>query len=111
MLWWDWSAARRLGLLAAMLAIAATPWLLLGWAPGNWGAFAGGTALLTIPQVIAWFLYVGLRTGRMPLRGGREDRRESPTWFWIVAALYAAMLFQFAWLAATVLADLLTAGV
>lgn len=106
MLWWDWNARQRLALVAAMLAVAATPWLMLGWLPNEWGAFVGGTAFLTIPQVVAWFLFVGLRTGRMPIRGGAEVRRESPMWFWSTAVMYAVLVLLFLWVILAVLFDL-----
>lgn len=100
MLWWDWSSRQRLGLLAAMLAIAATPWILLGWVPHDWGAFIGGTAFLAIPQLMAWALFVGLRTGRMPSAYGRSElRAETPTWFWLTGALYGGLLLVFLWIA------------
>lgn len=106
MLWWDWTGRQRLALLAAMLAIAAAPWLWLGWLPDQWAAFAGGTAFLTIPQLVGWFLFVGLRTGRMPVRGGVEARRDSQTWFWMVAAIYGALLLLFLWAILALLIDL-----
>ena len=89
-----------------MLTVAATPWLFLGWLPNEWGAFVGGTAFLAIPQIVAWLLFVGLWTGRMPVRGGAGDRHEAPTWFWIIAAMYAALLLLFLWIILAVLIDL-----
>jgi hypothetical protein len=68
--------------------------------------FAGGTAFLAIPQIIAWFLFVGLRTGRMPVRFGSEDRTKSPTWFGIAAVVYAALLLLFLWVIVAVIFDL-----
>lgn len=109
MLWWDWTGRQQLALLAAVLTVAATPWLLLGFSPYNsynLGAFAGGTCFLAIPQILAWFLFVGLRTGRIPVRGGHEDRGESPTWFWTVAAMYAALVAMFVWMIVAVIFDL-----
>lgn len=98
MFWWDWSTRQRLALLAGMLAIAATPWLLLGWVPNEWRAFIGGTAFLAIPQIMAWLLFVGLRTGRMPSAYGRSERRaESPIWFWMTGSLYAGLVLLFVW--------------
>lgn len=100
MLWWDWSAKQKLGLLAAILSIAAAPWLFLGWLPGQLGAFVGGTALLSIPQMMAWLLYVGLSTGRMPTAyGGSELRAKEPAWFWFTGALYGGVLLTFFWFA------------
>ena len=82
-----------------MVAIGATPWLLLGWVPNELGAFMGGTAFLAIPQMIAWALFVGLRTGRMPSAYGRSElRAKSPAWFWITGAGYAAILLFFIWI-------------
>jgi hypothetical protein len=92
-----------------MLTVAATPWLLFGFLPYNsynLGVVAGGTAFLAIPQIVAWFLFVGLRTGRMPVRGGSEDRTASPTWFWITAAMYAALVALFLWFIIAVIFDL-----
>jgi hypothetical protein len=104
MLWWDWNARQRLSLLAAILAIAAMPWLLLGWAPNDWGAFVGGTVFLAIPLMIAWALFVGLRTGRMPSAYGRSElRAETPAWFWFTGALYAGLLLFFLWIMSGVL--------
>lgn len=97
MIWWGWSKAQRLGLVTAMLAMAATPWIMLGWLPNDWGAFAGGTAFLIIPQIAAWNLFVGFWTGRMASRFGSEYRSTSPTWFWATAAIYACLLLLFLW--------------
>jgi hypothetical protein len=109
MLWWDWTARQRLALLALMLTIAVAPWLMLGFLPRtsyNLGVVAGGTAFLIMPQIIAWFLFVGLRTGRMPVRFGSEHRISSPAWFWCVAALYAALLVLFLWMIIAVVLDM-----
>jgi hypothetical protein len=86
-------------LFAAMLAIAAIPLLLLGWMPNEWGAVIRGIAFLAIPQLIAWALFVGLRTGRMPSAYGRSElRAERPTWFWLTGALYGGLLLLFMWI-------------
>ena len=75
-------------------------------APHFWGAFVGCTAFLAIPQIVAWFLFVGLKTGRIPVRGGVEERRESPVWFWSIAAGYAVLLLIFLLVVLQVLADI-----
>jgi len=99
MLWWDWTIRQRLSLLAAMIAVAASPGLLLGLLPNDVGGFVSGTAILVIPQIIAWNLFVGLRTGRMPSGHGTfEVRAEAPVWFWLTAAPYAGCLLLFLWL-------------
>src|ERR1044071_3524956 len=95
MLWWDWTGAQKLRLMALMLCLAAAPWLLVGMLTHQWKALPGGTAFLLIPQIVGWLLFVGLKTGRMPVRGGSESRADSPTWFWIVAALYGGLLAVF----------------
>lgn len=80
---------------------------MLGWLPNEWGAFVGGTAFLTIPQVVAWILFVGLKTGRMPSAYGRSElRAETPTWFWSTAAMYAVLLLLILWVILAVLFDL-----
>lgn len=99
MFWWDWTAKQKLLTIAAMLLIAATPWVVLGWLPSEAGAFVGGTAFLMIPQLMGWFLLVGLRTGRMPMPYGSDEHRESsPAAFWIVAAGYAALCAYSIWI-------------
>jgi hypothetical protein len=105
MLWWDWKGAQRITLLAAMLAFAALPWIMLGWLPHQWRAFIGGTAFLMLPLIFGWFMFVGLVTGRIPARGGSETREISPTWFWAVAATYAGFLVFFAWMIVSVVVD------
>jgi len=67
---------------------------------------AGGTALLAIPQMVAWSLFVGLKTGRMPVRFDGEDRFKSPTWFWIFAVIHVALLILFVWFFLAVVFDL-----
>ena len=37
-------------------------------------------------------LFVGLRTGKMPSRGGPVIRATNPFWFWMTGALYGAAL-------------------
>ena len=97
MLWWDWNGRQRLAVLSAMLAVAATPCVLLGWLD-DWRAFVGGTAFLAIPQIVAWCLFVALKTGRMPSAYGRSElRAASPTWFWLTGGIYAALLLAFLW--------------
>ena len=108
MIWWDWSAQHRMATLGAMLALAALPWLLLGWLPQEWGAFIGGTSFLAIPQMVGWLLFVGLKTGVMPVRGRKVDRRVSPREFWVVAASYSAVLFVYVWIIAMVLLDVVS---
>jgi hypothetical protein len=111
MLWWDWTGFQRTALLMVMLAVAALPWIILGWLPHEWQAFIGGTAFLMLPQMFGWFLLVGLVTGRIPARGGSELRSASPTWFWSVAATYAALLLFFAWMIGSVGADAWAHGI
>lgn len=95
MLWWDWNTRQRLALLAVMLAVGAIPWLVLGGLKEP-GVILGGTAFLAIPQMIGWFLFVGLHTGRMPSAYGRSEKRgQSPTWFWFTGAGYAAILLLY----------------
>ena len=103
MLWWDWNAKQRLSVLAAILTVAALPWLAIGWLTNDWRAFLGGTAFLAIPQMVAWFLFVGLRTGRIPTRFGSEIRSDSPAWFWIIAAMDVAIVLFFLWIILAVL--------
>jgi hypothetical protein len=82
-----------------MLAIGAIPWLLLGYVPNELGAFVGGTLFLAIPQMIAWALFVGLRTGRMPSAYGKSElRAETPARFWLTGALYGGLLLLFLWI-------------
>ena len=98
MLWWDWNGREKLILLASILLLTATPWLFLGWLPNAWGAFVGGTAFLAIPQLVAWALFVGMSTGRIPTAYGRSElRAEEPVWFWFTAALYCGVLGTFLW--------------
>ena len=70
---------------------------MLGWVPPtDWRVFVGGTAFFASPQIFAWALFVGLRTGRMPTAyGGSELREESPVWFWLIGAVYGAMVLLF----------------
>ncbi|AMG76486.1 MULTISPECIES: hypothetical protein [Sphingopyxis] len=111
MFWWDWTTKQKLLLLAAMLAIAAAPWMLLGWFPGELGAFVGGTSFLMIPQLVGWLLVVGLKTGRMPMPyGNNEDRESSPVAFWIVAAGYAALCAYAIWIILMVGVDIAMNG-
>jgi hypothetical protein len=103
MIWWDWKTKQRLALLAAMLAVAATPSIALGWLTEDWRGLLGGTAFLFIPQIVAWALFVGLTTGRIPSAYGRSELRdESPTWFWLTGGGYAAILLLFLWMIAGV---------
>lgn len=97
MLWWEWSAGRRLSFISVMLGIAAAPWIAIGITTKDWRGLIGGTAFLFIPQIVAWMLFVGLKTGRMPSAYGRsETRTESPRWFWITGATYSGLLAFYA---------------
>ena len=93
MFWWDWAGRRKVGALAIILVCAAVPWLLLGWLPSEPGAFLGGTAFLAILQMIALFLIVGAKTGKLPMAyGGTASRAEKPIEFWCACAAYASVL-------------------
>jgi len=85
--------------MAGMLVVAAAPWIALGWLTKDWRAFLGGIAFLFIPQIVAWALFVGLTTGRMPSAYGRSEvRAKSATWFWLTGGGYAAILLLFLWI-------------
>ena len=82
--------------MAAMLGVAAIPWLVIGCTIHDWRGLLGGTAFLFIPQIAGWLLLVGLITGRMPSAYGRSElRSESPTWFWLTGGAYAAILLLY----------------
>ena len=105
MIWWDWKTRQRLALMAGMLAVAAIPWIALGWFTKDWRALAGGTAFLFITQIVAWALFIGLTTGRIPSAYGKSElRAESPTWFWLTGGGYAAILLLFLWIISSVVA-------
>jgi len=95
MIWWDWSGKQRLSLLAAMLGCATFPLALIGWPLSEWRAYVGGVSFLLIPQLVGFYLFVGLKTGRIPARSGSESRQDSPVMFWIIAACCAALLAVF----------------
>lgn len=95
MIWWDWTASQRRKLIALMIALAASPWVLIGRSLGDWRVAAGGAALLFIAQMAAWSLFVGLATGCMPSGYSRIERRsEAPVWFWGTAVAYASVLLM-----------------
>ena len=99
MIWWDWKTRQRLTLMAAMLVIAAVPWIGIGLVTRDWRGLLGGTAFLFILQIVAWLLFVGMRTGRMPSAYGRSElRAEAPTWFWLTGAAYGGLLLLFCWM-------------
>ena len=84
--------------MTVMVAVAAFPWIVIGGFTNDWQALLGGTAFLFIPQIMAWSLFVGLATGRMPSAHGRSElRAKSPTWFWLTGSLYAGLLLVFLW--------------
>ncbi|MGD9811381.1 MAG: hypothetical protein AB7U35_08630 [Sphingobium sp.] len=93
-----------------MLALAAIPWIALGWLPYEWEAFLGGMSFLVIPQLLSWGLFVGLKTGRMPAREEPILRTESPRWFWAVAAMYGGVLAYILYIIAMVLTDIAADG-
>lgn len=98
MIWWNWKISQRLALMGLMLIVAAIPWLLIGKSTDDWRGMIGGTCFLLIPQMVAWLLFVGLKTGRMPSAYGRSElRSETPRWFWATGAAYASLLLLFLW--------------
>jgi hypothetical protein len=103
MLWWDWNSRQRLGVIGAILFLAALPSLYLCWGPKAWGAFLPATGFIALPLLFAWHLFVGVRTGRMQSGTGvSELRAKNPGWFWLTGALYTAVLLQFLWIVAGV---------
>ena len=111
MFWWDWNSKRKISVVGVMLAIAVTPWFLLGWFPDEIGALIGGTAFLMLTQLFGLLLLIGLRTGRMPVAyGGSEDRESSPVAFWIITAMYAVVLALATGFILMVIGDILENG-
>ena len=110
MFWWDWTGKQRFMVLLVMLCIAAAPWILLGWLPREIGAFVGGTAFLMIPQLMAFFLLIGFKSGVMPMRGGKAARKDEPISFWFAASCYGALLAFTLWFILTVLVDIARHG-
>ncbi len=94
MLWWDWTWRHKLILVATMPIVAAIACLLLGFPPTG-GAFVGGVAFLTIPQLCGWMLYVGLRTGRIQARGDTMSRADAPFGFWFTVTSYFAVFIVY----------------
>ena len=110
MFWWDWTGKKRIEALLVMVGVAATPWFLLGWLPKQIGAFVGGTAFLLIPQLMAFFLLIGFKSGVMPMRGGKAVRTESPISFWFAALCYGGLLVFTLWIILMVLGDIARDG-
>lgn len=108
MLWWDWTTRQRLALLATILGLSALTWVFLGVFPTssyNLGVLIGGTAFLSVVQLVGWAIFVGLRTGRFPTSSGGEYRATSPAWFWATVCTYSALLmFMVGLLLAAILA-------
>ena len=102
MFWWGWSNKQKWSLIAAMLSVAAMGGLLFGWATREWTAAFGATALLALPPLVGWQLFVGLWTGRIPARGYQKryvSRTDDPVWFWLDVSGHIAVLIALCWLA------------
>jgi hypothetical protein len=96
MIWWDWKTNGRLALLAAIGCVATIPSLWISAATNNWRVIIPGTAFFFLPMILAWLLFVGLKTGRMPSGYGRSElRASSPAGFWLTAGLYACPVLLF----------------
>lgn len=104
MIWWDWSTGRRVAALTGMVGVSTAVVLTIGWLfDRSWlrpAVILGGTAFLSIPQLLAWQAFVGLRTGILPARG-RVARARQPVTFWCIvagcvtiAATYIGMLIK-----------------
>ena len=95
MIWWDWTWPQRWSLLAAYVGIAALPGLLamiVGAWPLDWRVFVGSCAFFCVPLLLGTMLFVGLRTGRMPIRGEPFVRATEPVWFWMTGGMYVVAL-------------------
>lgn len=93
MIWWNWKTNQRLLVIAVMVVAATVMTASVGGAAIGWRALVGMASFLFIPQIIAWLLFVGLKTGCMPSAYGRSElRSESPAWFWSTGSLYAGLL-------------------
>jgi hypothetical protein len=92
---WSWGIGRKVALLSAMAGLSA---LIVWWflRPGlSPGAMIGGISFLTIPQMLTWISFVGLRTGMLPQRGRVVRRADEPVEFWVMMAGQAALLAMF----------------
>lgn len=110
MFWWDWTGRQRLAIFFVMLGIAAAPWVLLGWFPGELRAFLGGTAFLMIPQLMGWMLLIGFKSKVMPMRGGKASLDDDPVTFWFVASCYSGLLVFSLWIILMISIDIIKEG-
>lgn len=95
-IWWNWKTNRRLALVSAIACVATIPSLWIGAVTKDWRVILSGTAFFFLPMILAWLLFVGLTTGRMPSAYGRSElRASSPTWFWLTAGIYAGLVLLF----------------
>jgi hypothetical protein len=99
MIYWSWGTGRKRALVASMVGLSATTLLILGWSLERsllaWRTLLIGISVLTIPQIVAFLLFVGLRTGMMPQRGRRVSRTEHPIDFWMTAGGYGIVLAMY----------------
>src|SRR4051812_30487408 len=95
MVWWSWGIGRKVALFAAMAGLSASAvWWFLR--PGLTPAvMIGGISFLTIPQLLAWISFVGLRTGKLPQRGRVVKRADEPVEFWLMMAIQGALAAVF----------------
>ena len=105
MIWWDWGLRRKTALLGGMIFF---PLAGVVWVFGlhtDLGTILGGVSFLFIPELMAWMLFVGLRTGFMPQRGAKVIRATQPVEFWVTAVAYAVIFVMFIGFLITVALD------
>ena len=113
MIWWDWGTGRRVAALAAMVGVSTAVVLTIGWmVDRSWlrpGVILGGAAFLSIPQLLAWQAFVGMRTGVLPARG-RVARADQPVTFWCIVAGCVAIVAAFVAILVEVTTDVVRSG-
>ncbi len=101
MIWWGWTNARQWAFLGGLYAVGTLPGLLLALIvdiADEWQLVLGSGLLFLLPLMLCWYLFVGLRTGRIPTRFGSDDRQTSPLSFWLQVVLYAGALAYLVWI-------------
>lgn len=109
--YWSWGTGSKLAALGVMVGLSTAAMFIFSWYGQLWldprwlGIVIGGVSFLTIPQMMALFLFIGFSTGRIPYYHRSVTRADQPFDYWSAVVGYGSILVFYIYFFARVFAD------
>lgn len=96
---------------APMFVISCVIWTGLGGTVSRPIEFVVAILFFTVPQSFLWIIFLAFKTGVLVVNyGGKVFKKDTPSWFNILLAIYIILAIFIFWVLATVIAHLAKTG-